>query len=97
MVTMGEEGEFDPNTPRPSPSQTPISETWQDGAEPPSKPMDPDAPYRPESNRRSGPSGMITVMVCPVTGMRATANCPDKQARSYRPGTEPKEFCTFHR
>jgi len=40
---------------------------------------------------------MITVMICPITGMRATANCPNKEAHKFKAGTEPKEFCTFHR
>jgi penicillin-binding protein 1B len=97
ILSVTEIGESDPNAPRPSPSQTPINETWQESAEPPSRPMDPDAPYRPESNRRSSSGGMVTVMICPVTGMRATSNCPDKMSKSFKPGTEPKEFCTFHR
>jgi hypothetical protein len=40
---------------------------------------------------------MITVMVCPVTGQRVTSNCPYSEARQFKPGTEPKEFCTLHR
>ena len=78
---------------RPTPSPTPLSETWQDRSEPP------DAP--PSSSQIRAPAattvGTVTVMICPVTGMRATANCPDKESKSFRAGTEPKDFCTFHR
>lgn len=38
----------------------------------------------------------VTVMICPVTGMRATSNCPTKQPKTFKEGTEPKDFCTFH-
>jgi penicillin-binding protein 1B len=76
---------------RPTPSPTPLEGTWQDGIEPEpsSTPL--------TRNRPSSERGMVTVMVCPLTGMRATVNCPDQEPRTYRAGTEPKEFCTFHR
>jgi len=38
----------------------------------------------------------ITVMICPLTGMRATKNCPVKEAKTFDDGKEPKEFCSFH-
>jgi len=41
--------------------------------------------------------GFITLTICPVTEMRAVANCPDKQQKSFREGSEPKEYCPFHR
>lgn len=75
-----------------TPSPTPLMETWQEGAEsrPTRAPGDP--PNRPlEGNRR------ISVMVCPLTGMRAGPECPKKEARTHAAGDEPKEFCTFHR
>ncbi len=34
----------------------------------------------------------VVVVICPLTGLRATANCPEKEARSYRAGTEPRNF-----
>lgn len=79
---------------RPTPSQTPLSSTWQDGAEPPDGRIHP-SPSQPSLSDLS--KGSVTIMICPVTGMRATANCPDKEAKTFREGTEPKEFCTFHR
>ena len=94
----GADGEvqYDPETgapierPTPTPIPTPIEETWQDNAEPPG----------PEGNSETGSNdsqkGMVSVMICPLTGMRATSNCPDPERRTFRKGTEPKEFCTFH-
>jgi hypothetical protein len=38
----------------------------------------------------------MTVMVCELSGMRATLNCPKKEPKTFKNGTEPKEFCTFH-
>lgn len=75
---------------RPAPSPSPVTETWQDGTEPP-RSVDP----KPET--RNLEPGTISVMICPLTGMRATVNCPDKQPKSFRSGSEPKEFCSFHR
>ena len=38
----------------------------------------------------------ITVMICDLTGMRATVNCPRKHPKTFKDGEEPEEFCTFH-
>ena len=38
----------------------------------------------------------VTIMICPLTGMRATSNCPRKQPQTFNEGEEPEEFCTFH-
>ena len=76
----------------PTPSETPF-QTWQDSQQNnqnrPTLTPDTDIP-RVEVVQN------ITVMVCPLTGMRATANCPDKHPETFRKGEEPKEFCTFH-
>jgi penicillin-binding protein 1B len=81
------------NSGRPTPSPTPLSGTWQDGSEP--------SGGQPPAGQVRTPSAetgaTVTVMICPVTGMRATVNCPDKHSKSFRSGSEPKEFCTFHR
>jgi len=79
-------------TPKAAASPTPISGTWQDGAETNGEPRSLES-----GTSRSADADYISVMVCPVTGMRANANCPDKEAKTFRKGTEPKEFCTFHR
>ncbi len=77
----------------PTPSPTPIQETWQDSSEPPTGSPDPER----ETRDSEPPSGTVTVMICPVSGQRATVNCPNKKAKSFKPGTEPKEFCPIHR
>ena len=74
-------------------SPTPLDQTWQDGSEP----QDKQPSGRISREPADEPEKMVTLMICPLTGMRATVNCPDKQARTFRAGTEPKEFCTFHR
>lgn len=69
-----------------SPTPTPLSGTWQemeDGS----------------NRRRSSSSGErgLTVLVCPVTGLRVTSNCPGRESRTYPPNAEPREFCPVHR
>ena len=89
---------------RTTPSPTPLTETWQDGITPDGPPGDSGPPpgggqVDMSRGRRGGNEidGLITVMICPVTRMRATAYCPDKEPKTFRAGAEPKEFCTFHR
>ena len=76
-------------------------ETWQDGTEPPGGSGSPPAGGGVDASRgRGGGSetgGNVTIMICPVSGLRATVNCPTKEAKTFRSGTEPKEFCTVHR
>lgn len=87
------EGEIPPS-PTPTPQET--VEPYPDGSEPANKqPQDPNSPYRekkPEPAART-----VTIMICPITGSRATINCPTKEARSFKAGTEPREFCNLHR
>lgn len=78
---------------RPTPSPTPLSETWQDGTEPPDGQAPSGQPRAPAAET----AGSVTIMICPVTGMRATVNCPTKEAKTFRVGSEPKEFCALHR
>ena len=63
--------------------------TWQDSIEPP------DANDN-EGNTNTTKKGMVSVLICPLTGMRATVNCPNAETRTFRRGSEPKDFCTFH-
>jgi penicillin-binding protein 1B len=70
-----------------SPTPPPINGTWQQNASPDGNPG-------PE--RRSGGPKEISVAICPLTGMRATSNCPRRELRTFRAGSEPTEFCTFH-
>jgi penicillin-binding protein 1B len=90
-----EEPQYDPETgeliekPTPTPREAPVDGTWQDRAEPPTS-----------ENYSSGASNdrraTVVVDICPLTGQRATANCPEHEKRSFRRGTEPREFCVFH-
>ncbi|MFN2501725.1 MAG: transglycosylase domain-containing protein [Pyrinomonadaceae bacterium] len=94
LITVPDETVYEDNgTPQPTPTQTPFSGTWQEDAE---SARDPDRPVSGPTPRPQA-RGNVVVMVCPLTGMRATANCRDQEARSFRSGAEPKEFCTFHR
>jgi penicillin-binding protein 1B len=75
---------------RPHSSSTPITESWQDSVNNNSDPM-------PERGPTPGSApGSVTVSVCPITGMRYAAACPKREVRTYRKGSEPREFCTFH-
>lgn len=77
---------------QPTPSETPF-QTWQDGAQNPRPP----ANLTPDRNfPKSEIEQNITVMICPLTGMRATMNCPEKVPKTFDKGVEPKDFCSFH-
>ena len=92
MLPILEQTTVEHETERPTPSPTPpLTETWQDGIEP-SRGTAVPGPARLPSD-----AGNITIMICPLTGMRATVNCDNKLSKTFRSGTEPKEFCTFHR
>ena len=38
----------------------------------------------------------VTLMICDLTGMRATKYCPHTHPKTFDEGEEPREFCTFH-
>jgi penicillin-binding protein 1B len=70
-------------------SPTPFT-TWeesQNGIQP-TKPQD----LEPEDV----PEKMVSVMVCDVTGMKATAYCPKKRLKTFKVSEQPKDNCTFH-
>jgi penicillin-binding protein 1B len=73
----------------PTPSPTPLSGTWQDETLPPDN--------RASKQTLREETSQVSVLVCPLTGMRANSKCPEREARHFARGTEPKEFCTFHR
>lgn len=81
------------------PTPTPITETWQENAETGDTAPNSPAPSRTPESR--GPrvtlNPGVAVNVCIITGQRATIKCPEKDLRTFREGTEPKEFCTLHR
>jgi|CXWL01.1.fsa_nt_gi penicillin-binding protein 1B len=78
----------------PAATPSPVTETWQ---EPQSGGPPGPAEQSLREVRPAPAAGGTTVMVCPLSGMRATSRCPEKESKSYRSGTEPKDFCTFHR
>lgn len=76
----------------PGSNKAPLTGTWQDAAEtPPSNRLQPDQKARPGASR-----GYVNVVICPVTIMRATINCPRRDSRSFTEGSEPKDFCPIH-
>lgn len=80
--------------PNPSPTPTPISGTWEDKQSNSNSGRD-SPPIG--SNPPDEAAGFITVLICPTSAMRATVNCPKRELKSFREGSEPKDFCTFHR
>ena len=78
--------------PTPAPSATPFL-SWQEAQQNQSNKKTSSGDYvkpTPEIQRT------VTVMVCELTGMRATSFCPHKYPKTFDEGEEPKEFCTFH-
>ncbi len=88
------DGLTDADLSAPTPSETPF-QTWQDAGQSNQNPNRPT--LTPDTDiPRVDVVQNITVMICPLTGMRATANCPDKVPKTFPKGEEPKDFCTFH-
>jgi penicillin-binding protein 1B len=76
----------------PTPSPTPVEETWQEDVGTNSNQSN-----RPRRGAERTLGNTVTVLICPITGMRATSNCPLPETKTFKPGDEPKDFCTFHR
>jgi hypothetical protein len=81
------------NEPKPSPTATPFT-TWQE--EQGETTSDANSLNKRPTPQKIEVARTITVMICPLTGMRATSNCPNKQPEIFDEGKEPKDFCTFH-
>ena len=98
-IIKSDEGsiEYDPVTgepieprPKPEPTSTPINDTWEQSLEP--------APETEPSDGRTTPKPkIVTVIICPLTKLRATVNCPRTEAKTFTSGKEPRDFCAFHR
>jgi hypothetical protein len=73
----------------PSPSPTPAEGTWQEESEPNDIPI--------ETRRPEAVPGSVTVIICPVSRLRATPMCDTKESRTFRAGSEPSTFCPVHR
>ncbi len=94
LLPSGEENMDGNIDAQPAPSGTPFT-TWQEAQQ------DSNTSRQNPSDARPYPQTVeaqrkITVMVCPLTGMRATINCPQKEPQTFDEGEDPKEFCTFH-
>jgi len=77
---------------RPTPTPTPLSGTWQDAQEPPGSPG-----ISTSGRTTSGSRESVSVVICPISGLRAMINCPEKVARTFPVGKEPRQFCDIHR
>ncbi len=95
-----EDPAFDPDA-EVEASPTPVTETWQESSE---QPEVPSPEMRTERSReRANTRAPVTlntgvsVSVCIITGLRATINCPERDQRTFKEGSEPKEFCPLHR
>ncbi|HSI89382.1 MAG TPA: hypothetical protein VK918_10020, partial [Pyrinomonadaceae bacterium] len=79
---------------------TPMTETWQESAE---QPVVPSPEMRSDRSVERNPRGPVilntgvSVSVCIITGLRATINCPEKDQRTFKEGSEPTDFCPLHR
>lgn len=91
MLMPVEETNFDTESTKPKATPTPFT-TWEEA-------------QKKEANKDkeedSGNDGLtsvdkITIMWCPLSGKRATVNCPNSEAKIFLRGTEPKEFCRLH-
>ncbi len=74
-----------------SPTPTPVVETWQESSEAPANTTAPRPRIAPPANT----SNRVSVMICPITNLRATPSCPEKEAKSFNRGSEPRDFCPF--
>ncbi|HEX8288139.1 MAG TPA: PBP1A family penicillin-binding protein [Pyrinomonadaceae bacterium] len=93
LLPTAEESTKESYEAKPEPTSTPFT-TWQQDAQgQKGSDTNSNTSIRPpieEIERR------ITVMICPLTGMRATSNCPRKEPQTFAEGEQPKDFCTFH-
>lgn len=42
------------------------------------------------------PEGVVTALICPLSGLRPTESCPGAVAEVFVEGTEPRTMCTHH-
>jgi hypothetical protein len=78
---------------KPEPTPTPLDGTWTEQTKPGETPLPSNSgSSKPDKNSVT----QITVMICPLSGMRATINCPKKEPKVFKQGEEPRDFCSFH-
>ncbi|MCB1026040.1 MAG: hypothetical protein KDB79_16710, partial [Acidobacteria bacterium] len=74
----------------PEPTPTPFT-TWEDAQADQKKDE-----VNPAERPKPAVIKSVSVMICPYSGLRATANCPDSESKTFKKGSEPKDFCNFH-
>ena len=77
----------------PSPTATPFT-TWTEAQQ--TQNTNTNAAPTPELTSPPKLQRKVNLLICDVTGMRATHNCPRVKIKSFNEGEEPKEFCNFH-
>ncbi len=76
----------------PNPSQTPVDGTSLDRFDSNSNES------RSRSARNQSTDQRIVLIICPITGMRATTNCPTRESKTFPAASaDVIDFCTFHR
>jgi penicillin-binding protein 1B len=73
----------------PSPTLTPVL-PWTDEEDKKIQEKEP----KPDETPITSPKVLISI--CPLSGLRATPNCPKKELKEFNKGQEPKEFCYIH-
>ncbi len=84
--------DIEENNEKPLPTPTPFT-TWENAQQ---KQKGNQNSSNPEPDLKPDIQRTVTVMICPITGMRATSNCPNPTAQSFEEGKQPRDFCTFH-
>ncbi len=93
LLPSSDDGLTDEQLANPSATGTPFT-TWQEEQQ--NRGTNQNSAVQPPQLLPADIQKNVTVMICPLTGMRATSNCPNKQPQTFEEGKEPKEFCTFH-
>jgi membrane peptidoglycan carboxypeptidase len=93
VLLPSEEAGFNENSEaNPKTTPTPFT-TWQEAQQDPGK--SPSNPPGKSDSENENPERNTTVMICRLTGMRATRNCLDMQPQTFKGGKEPKSFAVF--
>ncbi len=85
LKDIGEEDDL--GVPDPNASPTPFT-TWEDANEEQAEKAEAPEPAA---------GGELTVLFCPLSQKRATPFCPERRPKTFKRGTEPKDFCTLHK
>ncbi len=80
---------IDDGAPTPEPTATPFI-TWEDAEK------DQSSGSTASKKQKTAPIKSVSLMICPVFDQRATKHCANPVSRTFKKGSEPKEFCTFH-